>query len=329
MLISRWCVLFLLYCNISFAVDVNKIDRYTVSFSDKVKKVLGEDPSVGSSLKFASRLNDGFLFYGITNRGPNVTLSKDGQNYVLISNPEFVPSIVKIKVTPKNKKAEVLDVIPLFYQGKPVTGVPQVDSGIFGAKTEIPLDIYGKNVPSNGRLSIDLEGLALADNGYFWVSDEYFPSLNYVNSSGHIINRYMINKGLPGIVKWRMPNRGFEGVAVTPNGKVYMTLEGILDVDYQTKDRASFIRIIEFDPKTQVSRMFAYPFDRDMYKKWHKVKIGDIDALNNEEFLLIEQGVKKDGGFRNAVFQINIRDAIDITTKKLSDGKELEYGAFE
>lgn len=98
-----------------------------------------------------------------------------------------------------------------------------------------------------------------------------------------------------------------------------MTLEGVLDVNHETKSGASFIRIVEFAPDTLSVRMFAYPYDQGMYKVTRKngvkAKIGDIDALNNDELLLIEQGAKKGSDFRNAVFKINIRDAIDITHK--------------
>lgn len=205
------------------------------------------------------------------------------------------------------------------------------DSKVNNRKIEVPLDIYGNEI-KNTNLGLDPEGIALTSDGNFWVSDEYFPSLNYVTKNGSIIKHYTAGNGLPEIIKWRPTNRGFESIAATPNGKVYLILESVLDVDYKTKNIAKFLRIFEFSPDSLETRMFAYPYDGDVYKtsdEGIKVKIGDIDALNNNEFLLIEQGSTKNGGFRNAVFKINLKDAIDITGKKLANGKDLEYGVLD
>lgn len=318
----------------AFALKVENIKKYEIESSLEVKKVLGEHPSVGSSLKFVSQ-SDGLLdFYGITDRGPNMSFSQEGKHFVIMSKPNFVPSIVKICVDTKANKSYVSEVIPLSYNGQFITGMANKSiKGIFNSKTETALDLNGNELSSHGKLGLDLEGVALASDNGFWVSDEYFPSLNYVDRSGEITKRYNVGRGLPDIMKWRSPNKGIEGIAVTPNGKVYMTLESVLDVDHNTKSSASFIRIIEFSPYTLSTRMFAYPFDQNMYqvtnKKGVKAKIGDIDALNNDELLLIEQGEKQNGGFRNAIFKINIKDAIDITHKKLPTGQDLEHGLFD
>ncbi len=322
------------WLTVLFALKVQDIKKYDIYSSPAVKEALGEYPSIGSSLKFSSQSDGVLYFYGITDRGPNMAFADKLKHFVIMSKPDFVPSIVKIKLDTKKDKANVSEVIPLSYDGQSITGMANKNiKEIFNSKTETALDLYGKELSSKGKLGLDLEGVALAGDGGFWVSDEYFPSLNYVNRYGAITKRYNVGRGLPDIIKWRSPNKGIEGIAVTPNGKVYMTLESVLDVDHETKSAANFIRIIEFSPYTLSIRMFAYPYDQDMYevtnKNGVKAKIGDIDALSNDELLLIEQGDKNGGKFRNAVFKVNIRNAIDITHKKLANGKELEFGLLE
>ena len=316
--------------SLSLAYNVQKINKYHVHTSQKVADELGmSNISVGSSLKLFSKSNNKLIFYGITDRGPNATFKENNQHYLLSAKPNFIPSILKIELNLHKQQASIVDYIKLSYKDKYITGLPNIKG--YNSPNQIietPIDVNNKKINFKGVLGLDTEGLALDHKGNFYVVDEYFPSLNYVNNKGEILKTYTINKGLPEIIKWRMANRGFEGVAVAPNGKIYITLEGILDIEKETIQLANFIRIIEFDPFNNTSRMFAYPYDQDTYIKPSKVKIGDIDALNNKEFLIIEQGVKKDGTFRNAIYKINIKDAVDIADVKLSNMKDLEYGAL-
>lgn len=144
------------------------IKKYDIFSSSEVKEVLGDYPSVGSSLKFTSQ-SDGVLhFYGITDRGPNMSFSEKMKHFVVMSKPDFVPSIIKISVNTKTGKANVADVIPVSYEGQPVTGIANKNiKGIFNSKTETTLDLYGKELSSKGKLVLDLEGIALADEGGF------------------------------------------------------------------------------------------------------------------------------------------------------------------
>jgi len=85
---------------------------------------------------------------------------------------------------------------------------------------------------------------------------------------------------------------------------------------------------VEFNPANGATRMFAYPHDLARYGKSKDAKIGDIVALSDTRFVLIEQGkFKADGEVHNLLVAVDLAQATDLTGKKLAGGLELEYAA--
>jgi hypothetical protein len=70
--------------------------------------------------------------------------------------------------------------------------------------------------------------------------------------------------------------------------------------------------------------MFAYPIDAN-YAKSKELKIGDLLAISDTRFLLIEQGIQKDGLMHRSVYLIDISTATDLSGKLLADKRELEF----
>lgn len=115
-----------------------------------------------------------------------------------------------------------------------------------------------------------------------------------------------------------------EGLAVTPSGLVVGVVQSILDIDGKVKtSKAPFVRLVTLDPVTGKTAMYAYPIDAADYKKTADAKIGDLVAVSETEFLILEQGNDKKGP-RNLVYRFSLKGATDLTGKKTSDGKELE-----
>ncbi|ETO03824.1 hypothetical protein RFI_33581 [Reticulomyxa filosa] len=303
----------------NYSTEIEDIKKYKIALSNEIIKASkGHYTGIGSSLKFAGKDDNGdLIFYGLTDRAPNYP--SNDRNIAMLY-PQYSPKIVKIKVN--NQRAFVEGFISIKMKGKEITGVPyKLDDSFY----EVPLDKYLNQVDLIPDL--DPESLAIDKDGNFVIGDEFFPSINIVNpKNGNIIRQFKPGSGLPKVLQSRQRNKGFEALSVSPNGKIYAALEGTLDINNETKDKASFIRIIEVDPYTFKVKMFAYLLDKDDYLKSADVSIGDMDALDNDHLLLIEKGVRKDGKFQNKVFKVDVSKASDISNLYLPNGKELEYG---
>jgi hypothetical protein len=300
--------------------------------------------AAGSGLAYIGRQPDGgLLFWGLTDRGPNADspdyLGADGlsSKSKVFPVPDFVPKFAKILL--KDGKASILDTLDIqTAEGKGTSGLP-VPVGSVGNSKEIALNeslgVLGQGYDVNG---LDPEGIALEANGkHAWVSDEYGPFLARVDmTTGRIVTKLAPGAGLPEIIKNRQPNRGAEGVALAPNGKVYIVIQSIMDMpDVKLPDsstaktsKAPFVRLVEYDPVSKATRQFAYPIDVAAYDKAKDAKIGDLVAINNSQFALIEQGsYKADAQVHNLIYTIDLSAATDISDKKLPNGLDLEYAS--
>ena len=113
-----------------------------------------------------------------------------------------------------------------------------------------------------------------------------------------------------------------EGLSISPSGKVFSSVQSILDINGETNN-ALFTRIVMYDPKTKKTKMYAYPVNMTKFKKAKDLKIGDIYAVNDKQLLVIEQGKDNNGEMRNVINLVDISKATDLTGKKVN-GKELE-----
>ena len=307
-------------CNNSKATLISNIKKYKISLPDSlIKDSGGFYPGIGSGLQFSHKIGHKLEFYGMSDRGPNFPYNNNA-NQLISFDPEYSPKIVKIIVNERNHTSEVISYMDIKYNNSPITGLninnSVNDESLYNNKLE-KLD---------AKFGLDTESIAILKNGDFVVGDEYYPSINIINhKTGEIKKRLTPGKGLPEIFKYKNFNRGFEALTVAPNGKIYAILEGVLNIDAQTLKQAKLIRMLEIDLENSLTKTYAYPFDYDQYKNSKKAKIGDMDAIDNETFILVEQGPIKDGSYRNIIYKINIKDATDISTIKLDNNKELEH----
>lgn len=284
------------------------------------------NPGYGSALALKSVKADGTMeFYAITDRGPNgdiPTYVKDGKKMSgkFFPTPNFTPSIGIIKVNPAKDRADIIASIPLKVNGKPISGKP-IPSGLTGSTNEVALD-FKMNDLGTDRNGLDTEGLALDKDGNFWISDEYGPFIAKVDKKGNILEKYGPGMGLPKILADRVPNRGSEGLTVDEKGRVFALIQSPLNVDGKTAKTAKYTRIVEFDPVTKETTMYAYPVDTG-YKNTGAAKIGDITSIGNGQFLMIEQG-KQHGEMQNLIYKVDLNGATPI-----ADNGDLEYGRLD
>ena len=320
-------------------------DTFTYTVSDSVQ-AFRMTPSVLSIVNGISVQGDGYgssiapvpgvanEFYGLTDRGPNV----DGPNgSKVFPLPDFNPKIGHFKI--ENGAAQLVGVITLSDStGKARTGLPNPPGP--GNTGEVALDLAGKTLPFDAQ-GIDSEGLAALPDGTFWVSDEYGPYIVHFDGSGRTLEQITpFNKNsqghkLPSVLAKRVPNRGMEGLTITPDG---MTLVGMMqtsltnDIVQADAQRTALLRIVTLNLATGETHQYAYLLEDPITTG---TLSSEITAISNTEFLVDE----RDGKFPldpsttpqiKKVWQISLTGATDISDPSDSDkgllagGKTLE-----
>ncbi|WP_421902385.1 esterase-like activity of phytase family protein [Maridesulfovibrio sp.] len=317
-----------------FEIEKYEIDtslKYNVPYSGQYAAEFPEGfpIGIGSGMTYIGLGKDGTrFFYAIGDRGPNADSPKvmvDGRKVSckVFPAPNYTPSYGALGL--KDGKVTLMSTIQIKdTKGRKISGRP-IPPGTVGSTGEVPLNDSYK-VLSYDREGLDTEGVAIdRKDGNLWICDEYGPFIAKMDANtGRLIKKYGPGEGLPKIIGKRQPNRGMEGIAVTPSNKVLGAVQSICDIDGNVKaSKAPFTRLVFLDPETGDTKMFAYPVDVEAYKRCKDVKIGDLHAVSDTEFLIVEQGKGKDG-LRNLIYLIDISEATDLTGKMTAEGKELE-----
>ena len=277
----------------------------------------GQDMKLGgfSGLAFEGYSANGNLkFITHTDRGPNGEPTGQIRPFAL---PNFTPEIIRFEVNRSNGQVALTQRIQLKKSnGQLLTGLPNIN--LAGGTESNPFhDETGVNLfgaPTGiDPLGADLEGVVVAQDGSFWMVDEYRPALYHFNSSGVLIKRYVPSgtavaagmpvgtygeEVLPAIIAQRRQNRGFEGVAFQ-DGKLYLFVQSPIRNPTSTTNATlngwKYVRVIEFDPATETTTaQYVYVMDNDAPVPGSTTdtradKIGDAVALGNGEFLVLER----------------------------------------
>lgn len=237
----------------------------------------------------------------------------------------------------QNGRAQATEARPLHDDEGKINGLP-LQNGVIGSDNEIALSDR-LNVLHGDNRGLDTEGITLDGKGGYWLCDEYGPFLINVDKLGRILSIHgpqpmegekSIAGGLPNVLKWRQPNRGFEGLTRMPDGRIIAAVQSTLDINGKSKNQARFTRLVSFDPATGKTAMYAYPIDIRAYGKNSDAKIGDILAVDNQHILLIEQGRSKDDAILNLIYKVDLSRATDLAAfdktgeyPEFDDGKTL------
>jgi Esterase-like activity of phytase/Bacterial Ig domain len=245
-------------------------------------------------------------FYGLEDRGPNVTAA-DGNDVEPI--PTFDPAIGKFRFVAG--KAELLKEIPL----KDAKGHPY--SGLVGTQNptgEVIEDLQGNQLAQDPN-GYDSEGLVAMPNGTFWVSDEYGPFITHFSPNGRALERLSpLDGSLPKELVNRVPNRGMEGLTITPYGRM---LVGIMQSALQQTDLNGSnaknivpVRIVTYDLRTSTLHEYLFLLDDP---KADGTAVSEIAAVSNDTFLVDE----RDGNFPAAggykkLWKVSLDGATDV-----------------
>ena len=201
--------------------------------------------------------------------------------------------------------------------------------------------LNGLAPPVAGPLGVafDPEGVVVSPkNGHLLISDEYGPSLYEINKPGQVVRAYETPAGLlprnaqTGVVNYaddtgndagKRTNRGFEGLAVSPDGKfAYAMLQSaMLD---EGGSNGVWNRIVKFSTGNgRAIAQYAYRMAGSSQGRG----ISALVAINANEFLVLERnnrGLGVDGtlgtttnDWNKKVFRIDLNGATDVTNVDL------------
>jgi len=242
-------------------------------------------------------------FWMITDRGPNGQVKVKGKNRRTFPVPEFAPAILHVETG--DGAIKLLQVIPLAASdGAPVSGLPNLanhdDEGYtFDGGSTLPYDPSG----------LDTEGLVRTSQGDFWAVEEYAPSLLHIAGDGRVLERivpqgldysaadYPVAAALPAVYARRNSNRGFEGIALSPDEQtVYAVLQSPLDnPDKDVRATARVTRILALD-RASGALISEYAYVMEPFGAFDPgaadqtdMKISGLVALTADRLLVLER----------------------------------------
>ena len=183
--------------------------------------------------------------------------------------------------------------------------------------------------------AFDPEGIVInPKNGNLLVSDEYGPSLYEFTRAGQFVRAFTTPAGLiprtaasgvtnfagdTGNTAGKRTNRGFEGLAISPDGLfVYAMLQSAML--NEGGGNGVHNRIVKFDASTGTAvAQYAYR----MKRSGEGQGISAIVAIGNDKFLVLERnnrGIGAGATLATAdkeVYQIDLAGAVDVTNTTL------------
>jgi hypothetical protein len=298
-------------------------DSFTYTIADAVHLYKTDLPSIGNfngvqlpGGSFGSSLaavpGNPDEFFGLEDRGPNVEAPDKS---AVEPKPGYDPAIARFVFN--DGEAELVERIPLRDStGQPFSG--RVNSQ---APTGEKVTNLNGTVLAHDPNGYDPEGLVALPDGTFWVSDEYGPFITHFTAEGREIQRLSPFDGsLPQELKNRVPNRGMEGLTITPDGK---TLVGMMQSGLQQKDlpegadgkpvdgkKNPPTRIVTYNLRNGETHEYLFLLDEPATLGTAN---SEITALSNSTFVIDERDSKFPSatGYKK-LWEVNLEGATDV-----------------
>lgn len=268
-------------------------------------------------------------FYALTDRGPNATFTGADGKGKMFPTPDYTPRIGHFEIQEDGSVKQLKEILLKDTAGNNISGLP--NSAELGGTGEIPYDKDGntlKNADGSFKtddFGLDAEGLAVLEDGTFWVSDEYGPHMVHFDAAGKEIGRINAFAAdtrntytLPAEFQNRRANRGMEGLAITPDQK---TLVGIMQSTMSHPSSAvnklNITRIVTVNLESGAIGQYLYKQEKAENSN------SEIVALGDDSFLVIE----RDGSFakdtaagQKHVYKITLSSGTNIEAVSLKAG---------
>ncbi len=271
----------LLLSSISSNAQISLLQDYQNNASAPIGTFQGiQFREAGFSGLYAIPGTDGKEFWTCSDRGVNVDAANANPASCRLTYdkiygfPAYAPKIHRIRL--ENGEVQVLQTISMKQpNGTTATGI--INPTGFGstaaelASTDTVLDCanFLSKTAAKDVWGIDSEGLIVDKDGNFWICEEGGPTVWKLNKNGVVIKRFTpyankvgaesVDVQIDTVFKYRKNNRGFEGITITPNGKIYAIIQS--PVLYPTKavgEGTQVHRILEINPADNSTRMLAY-----------------------------------------------------------------------
>jgi hypothetical protein len=289
------------------------------------------------------------VFYGLSDRGPGGgTISYDTRVH------EFT-----LDIDPVTGVASNFHLLATIHFAIPAL---KTLNGVTGSAAFNGVDPMVHGDSRNARLSHDPEGFVVAPDGHFYVSDEYVPSIYEFMPDGTFVRAFTPPSNVlahdanglnfaaltpAGLVKGRQVNRGFEGLAINPEGsRLFAMLQDPLmeegastgcTTECSPPGRFSRnVRLVVYNTSTGRSiAQYIYQLESLMSintrvpgnafsanSQGSKIGISALTAINDHEFLVLERddrgfGVDDPTGFlpvsTKRIYRIDIAGATDVS----------------
>lgn len=263
----------------------------------------------GAGLAFQRERGDGTLFLaGLTGRGPMLpgptAALADGRKlpsrYCL--SPMFQPRIVRMEVS--ESAARCAAPVPLTNEeAKALYGLPPRE-----AEGEVLLSLANERISGTSR-PIHPTGVALARDDTWWVADAYGPALRQFSAQG--LERALLRPGagLPGALAGRAGV--LTGLTTLPDGR-------LLTIDRTGFGTERFLGVIIADPVARTCSAHLLPVEPDA-RRVAPPEPGDVAALTNTEFLLLERFTNAAGERDARIVRCSIAGAEDVSSRSRAE----------
>ncbi|MES2779633.1 MAG: choice-of-anchor I family protein [Bacteroidota bacterium] len=319
---------------------ITKLQDYTNRTSAAIGTFQGINyKEAGFSTLFPIPNTNGTEFWTCSDRGVNIdcanaNLAGCRPTYdKMYAFPSYVPKIHRIRIA--GDSIHILQTITIKRPNGTgssgiinPTGLGSTATEVASTDTVLNCANFSLKTTPKDTFGIDPEGLVVDKNGNFWLCEEGGATIWKLNPNGVLIKRYTPYANLAGVqavdaaidtvFKYRKNNRGFEGISIAPNGKIYSMIQSPLLYPTQTiGDNTRVHRIIEIDPATGNQRMLVYLNDgvigaaganQIRLSDW---KIGDMAAVNDSTFLVLEAALRGTTDIKR-LYQININQATAV-----------------
>jgi hypothetical protein len=320
------------------------VGRLPADARDKFGETLGSGSGLAVDLKTWTRTADGYrgTFFMLPDRGYNVEGTTDYRarlNKLSITfKPIEGPGSAAAEGNGITLKVE--DTILLTDdKGEPMSGLDPSEGGVRPAVNGTPA------LPQavNGRVAVDAEAIVLMPDGSFFVSDEYGPYIYRFSAQGKMlsairppeaitpkrkgVDHFSANAPAAGAKKpeptnpetGRQNNQGFEGLALTPDGKYLVAmLQSATRQDGGDKpETRNYTRVLYYDisnvdqPKLAAHYVISLPVFKDAEGRTRVAAQSELFALDERRFLLL----CRDGngyGTKNATSRYRKIDLLDV-----------------